>query len=43
RIIAQDEASAIIFGMPREDIRAGVVDSVMPLTSIARRLVEVVA
>jgi two-component system chemotaxis response regulator CheB len=40
RVIAQDEASSVIFGMPREAIRAGVVDAVVPLNLIARRLTE---
>lgn len=40
RVIAQDEASSVIYGMPREAARAGVVDTVLPLTGIARRLVE---
>lgn len=32
--IAQDEASCIVFGMPKEAIRAGGVDHVMPLPAI---------
>jgi two-component system chemotaxis response regulator CheB len=40
RIIAQDEASSVIYGMPREAARAGVVDAVVGLNGIARRLVE---
>jgi two-component system chemotaxis response regulator CheB len=40
RVIAQDEESSVIFGMPREAARAGVVDYVVGLNSIARRLVE---
>jgi two-component system chemotaxis response regulator CheB len=40
RVIAQDEASSVIFGMPREAARAGVVDLVVGLDSMARRLVE---
>ncbi len=40
RIIGQDEASSVIYGMPREAERAGVVDDVLPLTAIARRLTE---
>lgn len=43
RVIAQDEASSVIFGMPREAARAGVVDMVAGLDSIARRLVELAA
>lgn len=33
--IAQDEASCTVFGMPREAIRAGIVDVVLPLDEIA--------
>jgi len=38
--IAQDEASCVVFGMPREAIAAGAVDEVLPVTSIADRLKE---
>jgi two-component system chemotaxis response regulator CheB len=40
RIIAQDEASSVIYGMPREAARAGVVDITLGIGAIARRLVE---
>ena len=40
RILAQDEASSVIFGMPREAHRAGVVDHVLALDDISRRLSE---
>ncbi|MBU1230799.1 MAG: chemotaxis response regulator protein-glutamate methylesterase [Proteobacteria bacterium] len=38
--IAQDEASCVVFGMPMEAIKAGGVDKVMPLTSIAQEVVR---
>ena len=38
--IAQDEASCIVFGMPKEAIAAGGVDEVLPLSRIAGRLLE---
>lgn len=42
-VIAQDEASSVIYGMPREAHRAGVVSSVLGLDAIGRRIVEVVS
>lgn len=40
RVLAQDEASSVIYGMPREAARAGVVDAVVPLADVAPRLIE---
>lgn len=33
-VIAQDESTAVIFGMPQEAIKTGVVDQVLPMESI---------
>ncbi|GMV47003.1 MAG: chemotaxis response regulator protein-glutamate methylesterase [Pseudomonadota bacterium] len=38
--ICQDEASCVVFGMPREAIAHGAADEVLPLARIAPRLVE---
>ncbi len=38
--IAQDEASCVVFGMPREAIAAGAVQEVLPLTQIAPHLID---
>jgi two-component system, chemotaxis family, protein-glutamate methylesterase/glutaminase len=38
RTIAQDETSCVVFGMPREAIRMGGVDRVLPLNRVAAEL-----
>jgi two-component system chemotaxis response regulator CheB len=38
--IAQDEATCVVFGMPREAILAGVVDTVVPLNKVADTIVR---
>jgi two-component system chemotaxis response regulator CheB len=38
-VIAQNEATCAVFGMPQEAIRAAVVDTVMPLDKIAAGLI----
>jgi two-component system chemotaxis response regulator CheB len=40
--IAQDEGSCVVFGMPREAIQAGVVDTVLPLHQIAAAITRLV-
>lgn len=40
RVIAQDQSTSAIFGMPAAAIKAGVVDEVLPLEAISRKLVE---
>lgn len=38
--IAQDEASSIVFGMPGNAVKRGVVDEVIPLSGIADRVLK---
>jgi two-component system chemotaxis response regulator CheB len=38
--IAQDEASSVVFGMPREAIARGATDFVLPLERIALQALE---
>lgn len=37
-VIAQDEATSVVYGMPREAAAAGVADAVLPLEEVAPRL-----
>jgi two-component system chemotaxis response regulator CheB len=39
RVLAQDRASSVVFGMPGEAVNAGVVDAVLPPAAIANELV----
>ena len=41
--IAQDEASSVIFGMPKEAIDAGAVDEVAPLSRLRERALAAIA
>ena len=43
RTIAQDEASCVVFGMPREAVRLGAADEVLPLGHIAAAVVRLAA
>ena len=38
--IAQDEASCVVFGMPKEAIKLGAVDTILPLNDIAADVVR---
>jgi two-component system, chemotaxis family, protein-glutamate methylesterase/glutaminase len=40
-IIAQDEQSCVVYGMPRSAVESGVVDVVLPLNEIASKIVTV--
>ena len=41
--LAQDEASCVVFGMPREAIAAGAVQEVVPLQEMSRRVLAKLA
>jgi two-component system chemotaxis response regulator CheB len=38
--LVQDEATCVVYGMPREAIAAGAAHEVLPLNQIAPRLIE---
>ncbi|MFX8731436.1 CheB methylesterase domain-containing protein, partial [Acinetobacter baumannii] len=38
--VAQDEATCVVFGMPREAIARGAADKVVPLGAIARDVLQ---
>ena len=40
RILAESEESAVVFGMPREAIATGLVDTVVPIDRMAREIVS---
>jgi len=43
RTIAQDEATSVVFGMPKSAIALGAVDHVLPLARIGRKALELAA
>lgn len=43
QILAQDEASSVVWGMPGQVVRAGLADKVLPLGSIADEILQRVA
>jgi two-component system, chemotaxis family, protein-glutamate methylesterase/glutaminase len=40
RVIAQDEASCVVYGMPKAAVDAGVVDEIVPLSGIAAKIID---
>ncbi len=38
--VAQDEATCVVYGMPREAVAAGAVHEILPITAIAAHLLE---
>jgi two-component system chemotaxis response regulator CheB len=43
RTVAQDEASCVVFGMPKEAIRCGAAEQVVPLKRVARTVQDLCA
>ena len=43
RTIVQDEATSVVFGMPKAAIDAGLADRILPIQSIAEAIVEEIA
>lgn len=41
-IIAQDEQTCVVYGMPRSAVQAGIVDVVLPLQSIPEHIIKVI-
>lgn len=42
RTIAQNEATCVVFGMPKEAIKLGAVDNVVPIDNIAEQIIKAV-
>lgn len=42
KTIAQDEATCLVYGMPREAVRAGAVDSILPLHAIPEAILHTI-
>lgn len=40
RTVAQDEASCVVYGMPKEAVKRGGVEKTVPLTSIGREIMQ---
>jgi two-component system chemotaxis response regulator CheB len=40
RTIAEDQSTAVVFGMPKAAIEAGVVDTILPLPQVADGIVQ---
>lgn len=43
QVIAQDEASSVVYGMPQEAVKAGVVDTILPAAQLAGYLGQIAA
>ncbi len=43
KTVAQDEKSCIVFGMPKEAIKLGAVEKIVPLKNIGKTVLHMVA
>jgi len=43
KVIAQDEATSVVWGMPRAVVQAGLADHILPLTEVPSQLMRAVA
>jgi two-component system, chemotaxis family, protein-glutamate methylesterase/glutaminase len=43
KTIAQDEASCVVFGMPKEAIKLNAVDRIVPLERVSREIIEMIS
>jgi two-component system chemotaxis response regulator CheB len=41
--LAQDEASCVVYGMPKEAVTVGAVDEIVPLQEMAKKVLTKVA
>jgi len=41
QVIAQDESSSVVYGMPQEAVRAGLVDTILPAAHISSYLAQI--
>jgi two-component system chemotaxis response regulator CheB len=41
-VLAQNESSCIVYGMPKAAVEAGIVDKVVPLNNLAQEIIEIV-
>lgn len=42
QVIAQDERSCVVYGMPKAAVQAGIVDKVLALDEISHEIIKIV-
>jgi len=38
--VAQDEASCVVYGMPKEAVKCGAAEKVIPLSAVAKEILQ---